>query len=218
MATSQLDLLARNDDALGRMRIGDNEGASKILFNVISDLSTILTSPNSQRLAHMRVCSASLHSVDDQDLWGRSTSTQQAFFDRAFRVSIDDSLDCCDMNPVDCLASVLLFNTALALHRWGVESGKTRVLAHSQRLYDQVLLVTVTADVSNTCPLNPMLLATACNLEQLCSEFRDNKGVERARRIFDQFFSHTRFCSDEEQDFFLANKWQREFSLLPPAA
>lgn len=229
--TIKTELLQLNSDAMDCMRAGDNESATELLVHGLAQLSSMLNeSPHvlTEYPKHemLDICSTSLRPDDDggddqtEAFCSSTTPTQQTFFDRAFQVL---STSCpSNMNCVTSLASVLLFNTALSFHRLGVSTGNTDHLARALRLYNQIFVAARDYALAPRDPLNVLILAATCNVEQLCTDFGDFDGVSRARRIFHQVFGHSSLeaATQGEKAFFVAEKWQLEFDPLPlaPAA
>jgi hypothetical protein len=132
----------------------------------------------------------------------------------------------------DCLLSqhshaetsaVLLFNTALTLHRGGLETGQSKVLLKALLLYKKALQVTENSLQQNYSSLAVVFLALTNNMAQIYVDLFDRDGLERSRFMLRSVFDWvgpTRMLDRSEYFFFNLNLMllEKQNFLLAPCA
>jgi hypothetical protein len=119
-------------------------------------------------------------------------------------------------------SAVLLYNTAMAYQRWGIQSGKASPLFNAVKLYGMIFTVTGPHAICLYPCLTILLLALCNNLTQLHLELMQQGHMRAARDILRDFLAQTPKERLSLSDFTFFNLslycLEREDFRYPPAA
>jgi hypothetical protein len=118
--------------------------------------------------------------------------------------------------------TILLFNTALAIHRYGIESGKSEALCQAAVSYNTVLALVGPNALILYPEIVVIMLGIMCNLTHIHLEFRQMPEFLSARATLRYLMSEITLSQMSENDFAFFNLHlfclDREDVLYAPAA
>jgi hypothetical protein len=118
--------------------------------------------------------------------------------------------------------AIIMYNMALASHRYGIQSGKSEPLAHATVAYNKVLGIVGPSALQLFPEIAVLFLGTMCNLAHIHLELRHMPEFLSCLAILRNLMTNIRQHQMSKQDFGFFNMqlfcFDREAIWLPPAA